>query len=103
MWGNYDKRVTLIKMEVIINRFEEDLHRKDPRSAAYLDSMLSRFNRGLQEYGLFKELKRRAHFVKPSTKRSAKKKNKLTKSRQERKGHAVYIRELPRYIKKRTG
>lgn len=77
-------------MDVKINKFEEELRRKDPRSSAYLDSMLARFNRGLAASGLFRELKEREYFVKPSTIRAKKKRNKLIKSRQQGREDAVH-------------
>jgi len=87
-------------MEVRINKFEEDLRRKNPNDSAYLDSMLSRFNRGLQETGLFKELKRREFYIKPSTIRSAKRRNKIIKNKQERRENALRARELQGYVGK---
>ena len=67
-------------MEVKINKFEEELRRNNPRDSAYLDSMMTRLNRQLQEYGLFRELKKRSHYEKPSVARSKKRLNKIIKS-----------------------
>lgn len=70
-------------MEVRINKFEQELHRQDPKSSAYLDYMISRLNRQIQEFGLFSEIKKRNFYEKPSVERSKKKLNKLIKSKQE--------------------
>lgn len=65
-----------------LTKFEEELIKKG-RGGDALGSMLSRFNRGVQDYGLLRELKQRQSYVKPSILRSKKKLNKKIKSRRE--------------------
>ena len=89
-------------MFVEISKFEEELRRKDPKSGAYLDSMLSRFNQEVQKAGLFREIKRREFYVKPSVIKSKKKKNKQIKISQQRRENALRNANLQRGFGQRT-
>lgn len=75
-------------MDVKINKFEEQLIRNGNKAGA-LDSMLARFNRQVQTSGLFRELKEREYYVKPSAIKAKKKRNKEIKSRQQERTDAV--------------
>jgi len=69
-------------MNTKLTKFEEELCRKGQGQDA-LSSMMARFNRAVQEYGVLKELKQRKFYIKPSVTRSKKKLNKKIKSRRE--------------------
>lgn len=81
-------------MNTKLTKFEEELCRKGQGQDA-LNSMLSRFNRGVQEYGLLRELKQRKFYTKPSVTKSLKKLNKKIKSRRE---NALHQKRVQAYI-----
>gem|GEM_PF-4719156 len=65
-----------------MTKFEEGLHKKGKSTQAF-ESMLARFNRSVQEYGLLRRLKECRNYEKPSVARSRKKLNKELKARRE--------------------
>ncbi len=77
-----------------LTKFEEELVKKGRGNDA-LHSMMSRFNKGVQDYGLLRELKQRRFYVKPSVLRSKKKLNKKIKTRRE---NALHQKRIQEYI-----
>lgn len=82
-------------LDVKITKFEEELYRKDPRSPAYLDSMLGRFNRVVQISGLFRELKAHESFEKPSDIRRRKRREAILKQRRKESKNAIRKTRTP--------
>ena len=89
-------------MDVKLTKFEAELCKKGKAYAA-LDSMLSRFNRIVQEYGLLKELKERRFYKKPSDIKSKKRLDKLIKSRRTNALHKKRVQGSFRQGYKRVG
>jgi small subunit ribosomal protein S21 len=58
-------------MQVSINRYEEEMYRRGDQ-AGCIESMISRFNRNVQNSGILKELKEHEHYEKPSVRRRKK-------------------------------
>lgn len=82
-------------MDVKLTRFEEDLIKKGNPQGAF-DSMLSRFNSLVQASGLFRELKEREVYHKPSIARSKKRQVKLAKCRKETREYALRKERIQR-------
>ena len=76
-------------MEVIPTSYERQMIRNG-QSRDALDSMLARFNNTVQDSGLFRELKARESYEKPSDKRRRKKREAVARARRQERKDAVH-------------
>lgn len=71
-----------------INRIEEEMYRSGNKTGA-LESMLARFNKSIQNAGIFKELKERESFEKPSLKKRRKEREAAQRRRRRERKEAA--------------
>jgi small subunit ribosomal protein S21 len=80
---------------VTLNKAEREMMKQGAGRTA-LESMLSRFNRFVQDSGLFQELKEKEFYEKPSTKRRRKKMESIRRRKGKEKKNALYQEAIKR-------